>query len=228
MNLSTILIPFFSVIGAWLLTRITDRLTDHKQVRKKHNKLLFHLLELQSRINRVLELEKSLEQALPTIEKMLSEEFKQEVSLAEIKPFYMESLQQQFEQQLVLPGLPDEIDESLRDLAETDPVLSFRLLGNYQLTQKMQMIRDIMENMRRQLQLPEVPWDQLFLQPVMTDLARDLEQTIAEVAGRCSKTTRKQLLDLKKSKSQKEPPGFKEFMEQLIKNAKKMDQKNKQ
>jgi hypothetical protein len=204
MNLTTIIVSFFSVIVAWGLTRLTDRFTDKKQLKKKHHKLLFSLLELRMRVNRVLDLESSINQTIAKLELAMEDLLRHKVDLQSIKPVYLQSIKEILEQQLLLPQISNDIDDSLKDLAEIDPVLSFRLLGQYQIAQKLQQVQNCMENMMTELDVTEFSWKDLLEKPILTDLSRDLEETIKEVGKLCGRATVKKIEELNKTNLDKE------------------------
>ncbi|PWK68281.1 hypothetical protein LX99_04805 [Mucilaginibacter oryzae] len=183
-----IITAIISGLLVWALGRWNASKDEHKQEKKRLNRLLYNMLELKHWVDKELSAEPFIagymEKMMATI--LVAAPDKSQAELAEMTAIISAGIKRVILKQPQLPRLEQHIAEIVRDYSEIDPFFAYDLTGKYQLTENLELMKEYLTGVVPQdVDMPEATafMNQLMCPTMLADLQRDLIVHLPQIAG---------------------------------------------
>jgi hypothetical protein len=199
------ILPIVALILGWGLSEFGKYTVQRKNDKKTLKRLLFNLLELRWLIKLNLELNEDISTIMERIRIKLSDLFGSALNESEsqatatmitnlLKPILNESFKEKMIDIDRIKEIETNIDATLTQLAEVEPVLAYELCGRFKYKDKLDNVNNYLDKIS---QLNENVPDGLItiIEPKLTqDVLKDLDKCILNIAQRISTGTRKNVI----------------------------------
>jgi hypothetical protein len=182
-----IITAIISGLLVWALGRWNANKDEHKQEKKRLNRLLYNMLELKHWVDKEISAEPFIARYMGKMTaaiKTLDPE-KTEAEIVEMAGLISAGIKRVIFKQPQLPRLEQNIAEIVRDYSEINPFFAFDLTGKYQLTENLELMKEYLVGVvPEDIDMPEATafMNQLLRPTMLADLQRDLITHLPQIA----------------------------------------------
>jgi hypothetical protein len=189
-----IITAIISGLLVWALGRWNASKDEHKQEKKRLNRLLYNMLELKHWVDKEVSAEPFITCYMEkmTVAIQIAVPDKSQAELAEMSAIISSGIKRVIFKQPQLSRLEQNITEIVRDYSEIDPFFAFDLTGKYQLTENLELMKEYLTGVvPGDVDMPDATafMNQLLRPTMLADLQRDLIKHLPQIAGMISDNT---------------------------------------
>jgi hypothetical protein len=220
-----IILPLIGVCLGWVLNEYGNYKKDNKNDKRKLNTLLFNLLEIRYQVSRILNLEKELKLYTERLKIKVKQELNIDITntgvdiddalIKSTKDFFFN---QHFNDNRI-ENLTKEVDEIIKNLSEIDPVLAYKLSGQYDLKNNLKSSAPIIINFleKKGEDKNSISEFNNFINPFFERrILDDFDKILFEISKRVSRKTKKQVIEIVNRQNSKPQEEIDSFIDDFI------------
>jgi hypothetical protein len=189
-----IITAIISGLLVWALGRWNASKDEHKQEKKRLNRLLYNMLELKHWIDKEISAEPFITRYMEKMTAAIKtfDPDKTEAEIREMTGLIAAGIKRLIFKQPQLPRLEQNIAEIVRDYSEIDPFFAYDLTGKYQLTENLGLVKEYLAGViPEEVDMLEATafMNQLLRPTMLADLQRDLITHLPQIANLISAHT---------------------------------------
>ncbi|MGY5351135.1 hypothetical protein ACXGQW_00940 [Wenyingzhuangia sp. IMCC45533] len=230
MNWIDKIFPILTLFFGWGLSEYGKYNLEQKNDRKKLKKVIYNLLELRWLLKKDIELEKEIlkyfEYFIIKYSKEIGEIDKadSEIVFKKIMPVISENLKNKTDNNLKYGKVEINMDKTIEELSEIDPIFAYKLEGKHQVRKKLNQtenyINDIEKSLINEFSESDLTINNWIKPRLETELIKQLEISILDIAKRINKKTKLEIVKLFKEKKIEENIELNDLIDEFIQKIK--------